>query len=118
MLRFEEVGDEVLEAAITATTEVAAEAADEARGSVLDLPPHFAAGFPWYGFTPRTESEVTSTSATRSSSGEVTAQFGATARRGGYALMLERMQPYLRPAFDKTAPRLAARIAKLLEEAD
>lgn len=116
MLRFDECGEEVVEAALAATTEVAAQAAEDARNSELDLPPHSAAGYHWYAFTSRREEAVTSTKASMSAGGQITAEFGSSVRRGDYALMLERLQPYLRPAFDRAAPELAARIRDILRE--
>lgn len=115
MLRFDEVAEEVQEAAKTAVTEAAAAAADEARGTRMALPPHSAAGYYWYAFTDRIESEVTSIEA-RLDGSNIVAQFGATTKRGDYAFMLERLHPYLVPAYDKVAPTLAARIREILED--
>lgn len=115
MLKFEEVGEKVIAAATEAATETVTAAAEEAKGSRLNLPPHSAAGHPWYGVTARVEDEVTSTEG-RVEDGVVRAEFGATKRRGDYALMLERMQPYLRPVADRVFPTFADRIREKLEE--
>lgn len=113
--RFDEVAEEIQEAAKQAVTEAAAAMAEEAKGTRMSLPPHQAAGYYWYGFSDRVESEVTSTVA-RLEGGNIVAEFGATKKRGGYALMLERMNPYLVPAYDKVAPSLASRIREILED--
>jgi hypothetical protein len=115
MERFEEVTQDVIAAALAAATETVAECAEQAKGTVLDLEPHSAAGHPWYGVTSRIESEVDSSEA-KIEEGVVVAEFGATKRRGDYALMLERMRPYLRPVADEVFPTFADRIRKRLEE--
>lgn len=114
-MRFDGLAEEIQEAALQATTDAAAEAAETARGTMLNLPPHMAAGYYWGGYTPRREEAVASTPA-KMSGGQITAQMGSEIRRGDYALMLERMRPYLRPAFDQAARTLASRIREILEE--
>lgn len=115
MFKFNEVSDKVTEAAKRAATATVAEAAEEAKGATMTLPPHSAAGHPWYGVTDRVENEVSSTEA-RVEGGQVTAQFGATKRRGDYGLMLERMNPYLRPVADRIFPRFAGRVRQEMEK--
>lgn len=92
--------------AIDETTEAAAE---DARGTSMNLPPHTAAGHPWYGASPRVENAVSTQPATRER-GEIRGAFGATKRRGDYAFFLERLHPYLRPAADRHFKDLARRI--------
>lgn len=94
--------DETTKAAVTA-----------ARGARMSLPPHEAAGHPWYGVTDRVENEVRSEPARRVG-GRIVGSFGATKRRGDYAFMLERMHPYLRPAAAREFPQLARRIGAKL----
>lgn len=103
--------DKVLKAAEEGINDTTQAAAEEAEGTSMNLPPHFAAGHPWYGSTPRIESAV-STQAAQRSGGRVIGSFGGTVRRGDYALMLERMHPYLRPAADRHFTSLAANIRK------
>lgn len=115
MLRFEEVAEDVIAAATAAATETVTECADEAKGTKMNLPAHSAAGHPWYGVTARVEEGVTSSEG-RVENGVIVAEFGATKRRGDYALMLERMRPYLRPVADRVFPSFADRVREKLAE--
>lgn len=113
-MSFKKVEENVIAAAKKAATDTVAAAAKEAKDTRMDLPAHSAAGHPWYGVSPRVESAVDSTEA-KADGQTVSASFGATKRRGDYGLMLERMNPYLRPAADKTFPTFAGRIREHLE---
>jgi hypothetical protein len=116
MLRWlgEAVAEKVAEAskkAIDETTEAAAEKANQAS---LDLPPHTASGYRWFGVTRREVDTVVNEEA-RQIGAEVKGRFGDTAGRGSYGLMLERLSGgYLRPAADEEFPELAKRIRKHL----
>lgn len=107
-------GDELVarmeKAAIAAIDETTVAAAKRAEGTVMNLPEHSAAGHRWYASTSRTESAVAAEPARKLLGGNVGGRFGATKARGGYALMLEQMHPYLRPAADAEFPKLAERI--------
>jgi hypothetical protein len=109
-----EVMDKVLEATregIDLTTQAAAE---EAKGTTMELPLHEAAGYYWFGTTPRVEDAVV-VEAAQVSGSSVLGKFGSTTRRGEYALLLERMNPYLRPAADRTFTSLAENIRERLD---
>lgn len=114
MWQGDEVIDKITQATKEAIDETTKAAAEEAKGSRLDLPPHSAAGHPWYGVTARVENEVSSEPAKVEGS-QVVGRFGATKKRGDYGLMLERLNPYLRPVADREFPGLAKRIADRLE---
>lgn len=114
MLRFEEVGEDVIEAARVACGEIAVEAAEAAKGTSMNIKPHFGP-YPWYGLTARTEDAVTSAEG-KVEGGIIFAEFGATVRRGDYAFLLEREHPYLQPVADEAFPRLASRIREILEQ--
>lgn len=113
-------GADVLTKVVKATMEgiddTTAAAAEDARGTTMDLPPHVAAGHPWYGLSPRVENEVSSEPAKPSGPATISGRFGATKRRGDYAFFLERLHPYLRPAADRHFPSLAENIRKRYEE--
>jgi hypothetical protein len=101
---------EAVKAGINDTLEAAAE---DARGTTMDLPPHEAAGHPWYGFTSRVENAVDIQEAEVDGQ-VVVGRFGATKQRGDYAFFLERLHPYLRPAADRNFTDLAENIQKRL----
>lgn len=107
------LSEKIQRAAIQAVDETTEAAARSARGTRMNLPPHTAAGHPWYGVTERVENEVRSQPA-RQEGGRIVGSFGATKRRGDYAFMLERMHPYLRPAAAREFPQLARRIGARL----
>lgn len=60
-------------------------------------------------------SEVVTEPAKPQDDGTVSGKFGTTQRRGFYGLLLERKQPFLRPAADKTFPGLAGKIRERME---
>lgn len=88
-------------------------AADAGRTAV-NLPPHVAAGHRWHGVTTRTEQEI-GTEAARVETSRVVGRVGYSQSRGGYGFMLERLEPNVRPAFDRQAPKLAQRIAERMK---
>lgn len=98
--------EEACKDAIDETTQAAAEAA---AGTTMNLPEHTAAGHPWYAVTARVESAVTHDLAVRKGN-QIVGSFGASKRRGDYAFLLERMNPYLRPVAAREFPKLAGRI--------
>lgn len=106
--------DKVTQAAIAGVNETLEAAAEDARGTSMRLPPHFAAGHPWYDVTERVEDAVDVQPAQLNGI-KVSGSFGATKRRGDYAFFLERLHPYLRPAADRNFPALAENIGKHLE---
>lgn len=107
------LAQKVERAATEAIDETTEAAAGDARGVAMDLPPHEAAGHPWYGLSPRVENAVSAEPAKREG-GRITGRFGATKRRGDYAFFLERLHPYLRPAADRNFRNLAGNIRRRL----
>jgi len=94
----ERILERKLETARLAIDEITEEAAADAQGS------HW-----WKNRTGNLEGHIISEPAKREGS-VVTGKFGATSREAFYGLFLERRTPFLRPAADRTFPRLAARM--------
>lgn len=109
----EEFLEKIAQATADGVNDTTTAAAEDAAGTTMNLPPHVAAGHPWYGVTSRVESAVSTQAATAAGT-SVRGAFGATKRRGDYALFLERLNPYLRPAADRNFPKLPENIRKRL----
>jgi len=112
------LGDQLIEKIVESTREAidetTAAAAEKANQATLNPPPHTASGHRWHGVTPREIDTVVNEPARQSGLG-LTGRFGDTAGQGNYGLMLERMQPYMRPAADEEFPRLPERIKGRLD---
>lgn len=109
--------EKVVKATIEAIDETVQTCAERATGSELQLPAHIAGGWPWWNYTSRIESSVTWQQA-RVRGNIISGQFGGTRKIGDYALMLERMDPYLRPVADQEFRLLAERVRERLEDAE
>jgi len=94
----ERILERKLEAARLAIDDITDEAALDAAGS------HW-----WKNRTGNLEENIVAEPAKREGSA-VTGKFGSTEGAGFYGLFLERRTPFLRPAADRTFPRLAAMI--------
>ena len=100
-------GDEILRKVQRASTEaideVLAESVRDARSSRW-----------WQSESGRLEANIVQEKAEATPRG-ARGRFGTTQRGGFYGLFLERRRPFLRPAGDRTFPRLAAAIRKRMD---